>query len=176
MHTDLRTALITNLDDKVPVSMMKQGPQVQRRTWSLTSGDHGEDEEGENDVTQDETIAMVQPLNRGKGKGKVQKERKQHVGTAVHMNTTAETARMTSRTAAGQMVDNEESERREGRQRRRQRMGHSQEQLEQLDGATGPQENTGSGTTSHESGRVSAGSTSGARQCLTGRNNMKRQW
>ena len=66
MHTDLRTSLITNLDNKVPVSMMKQGTSSSTTSMvqSQTTGAHGEDEEVKNDVTQDEVTALIQPLKK----------------------------------------------------------------------------------------------------------------
>ena len=70
-----RTAIINSLNDKVPVSMMKQGPPISTTNMvqTLNTGDQGEqreDEEMKNEVTQDEILAMVQQFRKGKGKGK----------------------------------------------------------------------------------------------------------
>ena len=72
LYVDLRPAIINYLDDKVPVSMMKQGPSIStaNTVQSLTTGDQGEDEEMKNEVTQDEIFAVVQQSSKGKGKGK----------------------------------------------------------------------------------------------------------
>ena len=56
---DLRTAVLGFLDDKVPVSIMKQGPPMSTTNMVQTmrsrdEGEQGEDEEMKNEVTQDE--------------------------------------------------------------------------------------------------------------------------
>ena len=67
-HADLRTAIINHLDDKVLVSMMKQGPPTSTTNvvQTLSKGEQGEDEEMNNEVTQDEIFAMVQRFRKGK--------------------------------------------------------------------------------------------------------------
>ena len=82
-----------------------------------------------NEVTQDEIFAMKQ-FRKGKEKGKG--NGRKGAGTVVKVVTTAEIARMTNKTTAGQMGGMEDSERQQVRQRCRQRMERRQEQLEQL--------------------------------------------
>ena len=74
MYVDLRTAIINNQDDKVRVSMMKQGSSISTANMfqSLTIGDQGEqgeDEEMKKEVTQEEILAMVRQFRKGPGKG-----------------------------------------------------------------------------------------------------------
>ena len=56
----LRTASISHLDDKVPVSMMKQcsSSSTTNLAQSLTTGEQKKIEEVTNDVTPDEIFAM----------------------------------------------------------------------------------------------------------------------
>ena len=73
--------------------------------------------QGEDEVTQHEKFAMVQQHMKGKGKGKARaKDRREHAGTAVKVITTAETARMTNKTTAGQMAGHGRIRRQQGRQ------------------------------------------------------------
>ena len=69
---DLRTAIINNLDDKVPVSRMKQGPPMSATNMvqSIVEREQGEDEEAKHEVTQDEMFTVIQQFWKGKGKGK----------------------------------------------------------------------------------------------------------
>ena len=57
MYTDARTAIMNDLDDKVPVSMMKQGP-------SISTNEQVSDSEHRRAFT------MAQQCRKGKGKGK----------------------------------------------------------------------------------------------------------
>ena len=64
-RADLCTALINDLDDKVPVSMMKQGPPTSTTNMAQSlgtrdQGEQGEDEDMKNEVAQDEIFAMAQ--------------------------------------------------------------------------------------------------------------------
>ena len=68
--SDLRTAVINYLDDKVPVSMMKQGPSIATTNMVQTMSTADQGEQGEDEVTQDEIFAMVQQYRKGKCKGK----------------------------------------------------------------------------------------------------------
>ena len=75
IYADLRTVIINKLGDKVPVSMMKQGPPISTTNMVQTlstgdQGEEGEDEEMKNEVTQDEIFAMIQQFRKGKGRGK----------------------------------------------------------------------------------------------------------
>ena len=68
-YVDLRTAIMNYLDDKVPVSMMKQGPPTPTMNMVQTfrardQGEQGEDEEMKNEVTQDKMFAMVQQFRK----------------------------------------------------------------------------------------------------------------
>ena len=128
LHADLRTAVINYLDDKVPVSMMKQGPSIATTNMVQTMSTADQEEQGEDEVTQDEIFAMVQQYRKGKCKGK-----KRACWNCGGSDTTAEIARMTNKTTAGQMAGMEDSERKQGRQRCRQRMGRREGQLEQLE-------------------------------------------
>ena len=58
-RSDFRRAVLGFLDDKVPVSIMKQGPPMTTTNMVQTmrsrdEGEQGEDEEMKNEVTQDE--------------------------------------------------------------------------------------------------------------------------
>ena len=122
---DLRTAIINNWDDKVPVSMMEPGPPLPTTNMVQTfstgdRGEQGENDEMKNEVTQDQIFAMVQQFRKGEGRGRP-KERGKYAGTVV---------RVTNKTATGQVVVRGRI--RKGRQRGGQRMGCRQEQLEHL--------------------------------------------
>ena len=68
----------------------------------MSTGDQGE--QGEDEVTQDEIFAMVQQYRKGKGEGKCKGKKGDHAATVVKVITTAEIARMTNKTTAGQMA------------------------------------------------------------------------
>ena len=72
IYADLRTVIINNLGDKVPVSMMRQGSPISTTNMvqTFSTGEQGEDEEMKNEVTEDEIFAMIQQFRKGKGKGK----------------------------------------------------------------------------------------------------------
>ena len=96
-------------------------------------GEQGEDEEVKHEVTQDEIFAVVQQFRKDKGKKTRAKERRKHAGIVVKAITTAETARMTNRTTAGQMAGRGRI-RKAARQAKMQAkdIGRKQEQFEQL--------------------------------------------
>ena len=59
---NVHTALRAQPSSTIWMSMMKQGPSssTTNMVQSLTTGEQGEDEEEESDVTQDEICAMVE--------------------------------------------------------------------------------------------------------------------
>ena len=162
-YADLRTALIHYLDDKVTVSMMKQSPPISPTNMVQTSGDQGEqgeDEETKNEVTQDEILAMGQQFRKGKGKGKRSKERREHAGTVVKVITTAEIARTTNNTTAGQMVGHGRI-RNAARQAKMQAKGGMQARATGTAGETvKAKAKTGKGVVSPKNGKASSLTTS----------------
>ena len=110
LHAYLRTAIINYLDDKEPASMTKQGPPRLKNEHGSDfehkeiEGEPREDEETKNEVIQDEVFAMVQQYRKGKGKVQGKGKQVKHVGTVVKVITTAEIARKTNKTTAGQLA------------------------------------------------------------------------
>ena len=106
LYTDLRTAIIHYLDDKVPVSVMKQGPPRSTTNMVQTLSTEDQGERGEDaEMPKNEIFAMPSSTGRVKAKARA-KERRENAGTVVKVIITAETARMTNHTPSGQMVGN----------------------------------------------------------------------
>ena len=99
-YADLHTAVINYLDDKVPVSMVKQGPPISTTNMVQTlSTGQGGDDEMKHEVTKDEIFAMVQQFGKGKVKGKGKGRMK-----GVCWKCGDKIARLTNKTTAGQMM------------------------------------------------------------------------
>ena len=84
---DVRTAIVDDLGDKVPLSTLIEGQAISttNKVQSLTTGEQ----------------AMFQQFRKGEGKWQRAKESKEHAGIVVRAITTAETARRRHRATAG---------------------------------------------------------------------------
>ena len=115
---DLRTAALNCLDDKVPVSIMKQGPPMTTTNMVQTmrsrdEGEQGEDEEMKNEVTQDEiwskyagtvvkVITTTEIERQSRQRLKNQKQRQAKVGPQARASGTAgEAIRAKANTGTG---------------------------------------------------------------------------
>ena len=128
LYVDLRAAIINYVDDKVPVSMMKQGPSVSTTNMvqNLTTGDQGaqgEDEEVKNEVPHDEIFAMVQQFRKGEGKGKGMKGACWNCGKNDHYSRDCRNDKQdNSWTDDGMWKNQEESGRQQDRQKCRRKV------------------------------------------------------
>ena len=96
--------------------MTSVAQRLREKEVESTQGEQDEDEEVKKEVTQDEIFTIVQQYRKGQVKAK---ERRERAGFVVMAITAVETARMTSRTTAGQMVEH-------GRIRKAGRQAHIQ--------------------------------------------------
>ena len=99
---DLCTAIIKYLNDKVPVSIMKQGPPISTTNMvqTLSTGDQGKMRSPKMRYS-----PRSSSTGKVKAKARAKEERREHAGTVVKVITTTEIARITNKTTLGQMVE-----------------------------------------------------------------------
>ena len=73
LHAELRTSIISYLDDTVPVSMMTKSSSssvTPSFVQNLIEGERENEEEDKDRIAQEELFAVVQQFRKGRGKGK----------------------------------------------------------------------------------------------------------